>query len=322
MNSQAIALVGPTASGKTSIGYRLAQDFQIQDIVSCDSRQIYKYLDIVTGKDIPSNFFFTQVAKFQTYSIGYYQGQINNHQLRLWGFDIAQPNQSFSVTEYSFIFNQYILPLLNTPFLLIGGTGYYINGLISPQPTFNIPPDSELRRYLSHLSTFQLQHLLNSLDKTRFDRMNNSDRNNPRRLIRAIEVSQYNKSNRHMQLTPKNQTLKILWIGIKHASLESMDQSIRTRVIERFNHTDIQNEIGNIINNKWQEDIPNQTLGYPQLIAYFSTQIPKQEAIEDWITKEKQYARRQLTWFRKQSQINWFVTGNYIKIKEFVSQML
>ena len=243
-----------------------------------------------------------------------------NHEVRLWGFDLALPNQNFSVSNYRQIFIEAILPRLSSTFLLVGGTGYFLDGIFSPKPTFSIPPDSQLRAELSALTTLDLQQKLKQLDSDKFSQMNNSDQNNPRRLIRAIEVA---SANRHPTLTTNNYPqITPIWIGLRFSDINQLDEVIVQRVNARFQNPDLASEIKFILKNNWQTFAPSQTLGYPQLISYFQNQITSDQALTEWITKEKQYARRQLTWFKKQPQIKWFSPGEFDSIKDYLASQL
>ena len=309
-----IVITGTTAAGKTSLAFEIASHFQITNIVSCDSRQVYKHLDIVTGKDIPPGFQFHQVSTYQNYTVGFYQGKFKNQNLRLWGFDLASPDQAFSVSNYYQLFFEQILPQINNTFIIVGGTGYYLKGLFSPQETFSISPDNDLRSRLSSLSVIELQSQLQSLNPVKYQSMNNSDQHNPRRLIRAIEVSQVETSqvNSYTSLNP-------LWIGIKPLTIELIDSLIEKRVKERFSSQGLINEIKLIVENNWANCIPASTLGYPQLIDYFQNKISKEQALSLWTISEKQYARRQITWFKKQPQINWFSRDSRNLVLDFLT---
>ena len=154
-------ITGPTATGKTKLGVELAEEFN-GEIISADSRQVYKYLDIGTGKDR---------KHFQ------------------WGIDLVLPNEQFSVADYV----KYAIRVVRDVWkreklpIIVGGTGQYIKELLYPSETLHIPPNEELRS--KNYELWELQNELQKINPEKWERMNDSDRKNSRRLIRAIEVA-------------------------------------------------------------------------------------------------------------------------------------
>ena len=285
-----LIICGPTAVGKTNLGLKLAQKFNGQ-IISADSRQVYQGMDIGTGKDLPKN------AKKHT--SGYYL--INN--IKLWGYDLVKPDQEFSLAHFiSFakktiakIHQQKQLPII------VGGTGLYLKAITQSLDTVNIPPNPKLRSQLNNKSVLQLQTILKKNNSKRFQDMNHSDQHNPRRLIRAIEISQ-------SVIKPKKSLLNkmnILWLGLK-APFNVLDQRIKFRVDQRISQGS-QQEVVKLINQGYSFKLPSMSaMGYKQWQSFFAGKDDLKKVKETWITAEKQYLRRQLTWFTKKSQINWF----------------
>ena len=225
-----LIICGPTATGKTKLAFHLAQLFNAE-LISADSRQVYRGMDIGTGKDLPVNFEFRVSSfEFNTKKISYY----TDGKTRIWGLDVVNPDEEFSVAH----FRQYTNIVLPTIFarkklpIIVGGTGLYIKSILEPLGDIAVPQNPSLRDELAHLSVSNLQERLLRVDEDRLDRMNNSDRNNPRRLIRAIEIGEYYKT--HMTYKAhKTHTKDHLIIGLT-APLETLRKNISTRVVERM----------------------------------------------------------------------------------------
>lgn len=168
--------------------------------------------------------------------------------------------------------------------IVVGGTGFYLRALTDPPKTITIPPNWKLREKLANQSVRQLQKLV---DPKRLALMNASDRQNPRRLIRAIEVA-----GREARLPkPRYETL---WIGLT-APLPVLRDRIGTRIKKRWRQAA----------REVRGDLP-PILGVAPLLAWLRGENTKDEAIRRWVTEEYQYARRQMTWFRKMADIHWF----------------
>lgn len=297
-----LVICGPTATGKTALGLELAEIFQ-GDLISADSRQIYTGMDIGTGKDIPQGAKKrTTKLSFRSSSITYYQ----TGKTKIWGYDVINPDLDYSAAQYYNYVWSIIPQVWNNKRLpiLVGGTGHYIDAVTHPPETLGIPRSPDIRADLSSRSVNQLQQQLEELDPTKFESMNNSDKNNPRRLIRAIEVSlSRSKGDSSQSSNPEHNPL---CIGLS-LPLDTLDQKIEERVHQRATDKFTQ-EISNL-EKKYTFD-RNQpafsATGYLEWHQHIHGQISKRVAVRNWITREKQYARRQLTWFKKYQNINWF----------------
>jgi len=285
-----LIICGPTAVGKTNLGLKLAQKFNGQ-IISADSRQVYQGMDIGTGKDLPKN------AK--KHPSGYYL--INN--IKLWGYDLVKPDQEFSLAHF-IIFAQKTITKIqsqNQLPIIVGGTGLYLKAITQSLDTVNIPPSPQLRRQLNKKSVLELQTILKKNNSKRFQVMNHSDQHNPRRLIRAIEISQ-------SAIKPKKSSLNrfdVLWLGLK-APLNVLDQRIKFRVDQRISQGS-QQEVVKLINQGYSFKLPSMSaMGYKQWQSFFAGKDDLKKVKETWITAEKQYLRRQLVWFARNPKINWF----------------
>src|SRR3972149_6084922 len=173
-----LVIYGPTATGKTTLAIELAQKYN-GELISADSRQVYRGLDIGTGK-----------VSF-TSKIGKHQGFWIVDDVKIHGFDLVNPGQRFSVADFLTFANSSIVQTikLNKLPIIVGGTGFYIKALINGIGSIGIPLNPKLRQQLEKLSTTDLYQKLLEINPKRAQSMNDSDRKNPRRLIRAIEIS-------------------------------------------------------------------------------------------------------------------------------------
>ena len=188
-----LVICGPTATGKTELGMYLAKMLAAGpkgsgpggEIVSADSRQIYKGMDIGTGKDLPKK---SKIQKLQDSKLEY--GFFNITGVRMWGYDIVEPNEDFSVARYINTANLIIKDIWrrNKLPILVGGTGFYIKGVVDGIPTASVPKSLRIREKFKDKLVKELQDVLRKFDAKRFASMNESDKNNPRRLVRAIEI--------------------------------------------------------------------------------------------------------------------------------------
>ena len=302
-------IVGPTATGKTNIALNLAQKFS-GDIISADSRQAYIGMDIGTGKDIPPG--FKKIINSENrHKTTYYQKNNTN----IWGYDLVSPDQKYSVAHFQKFVNNKIMQIhkLDKLPIIVGGSGLYINCIENPPQSISIPQNSILRKKISTFSIKELQKKLKNINKEKYNSMNQSDINNPRRLVRAIEISTFQKEKSPHKTNPNK--YNSLWIGLK-TSLSRIDNSIENRVKARIK-AGFEKEFDSLykkglINKAFQA---SSSTGYRQWLEYKNNQISKSDAIKNWITAEKQYARRQLTWFKKNNQINWLNSNSKNLIK-------
>lgn len=282
-----LVICGPTATGKTGLAVKLANQFN-GELVSADSRQVYQGLDIITGKDQPAG-------------------------ARIWLLDVVKPDYRFSAGDYVAAARLVIEDIWRRDKLaiVVGGTGFYIKALIDGVEALGVKPDWKLRQKLAHCSIAQLLNCLKKLNPERLKKMNKSDRHNPRRLIRAIEIAKQNQSaSRRTKFKINN----LLMIGLK-APLGVLDQRIDRRVKERLQQGAVE-EIKKLLATgyNWDNSVLGETIGYREWQRYFeglkvsklkSLKL-KEEAIQKWQIAEHQYARRQMTWFKKDKRIKWF----------------
>jgi len=315
-----IVVTGQTAVGKTNLAIKIAAE-ENGELVNCDSRQAYKYLDLVTGKDISQDH-FQLVNRINSFDIGYYKIEKltpkTNYLTKIWLYDIVSPNQYFSSFDYKqcalFVIKK-LLDKNKTP-IIVGGTYFYLYHLLYGVASETIPPNWELRRKLKTKTVKELQDFLLKLDPQSFSRLNESDRANPRRLLRKIEIltSQVKKPinnffDRKPQITLfKNlglPNINIKLLGLKFANKEKLKEAIAKRVEERLKNGAI-DEVKKLLDLGYSENDPGlKTIGCRQIIDFLKGRITKKNMIETWINKEIQYAKRQYTFMKKDLYIQW-----------------
>lgn len=276
-----LVICGPTATGKTLLAVKLAKKFD-GELISVDSRQVYKGMDIGTGKDHPKDAII--------------------HLL-----DVVEPDEEFNVAKYY----QLAWPLIKNIWekgklpILVGGTGFYIKAIVDGIESLGIEPDWRLRRELENLEIGELVKKLKKLDPERWKGMNQSDQQNPRRLIRAIEIAKSQKAP-EKGIAKKGAKLDVLMIGLT-ASKKLLYQRIDKRVEERVKQG-VEKEIKKLLDKgyTWESSALGVTIGYKEWQLFFKGEASKDEVIQGWKFDEHAYARRQLTWFKKDKRIKWF----------------
>lgn len=304
-------ITGQTATGKTSYALKLADKYN-GEIINCDARQIYKKLDIITGKDINPGSKFNLISKLSTFDIGYYQ--INN--IKIWLYDIVDPKQYFSSFDYMkcvILVIQDILSRKKTP-IIVGGTYLYLFHLLYDVETENIQANWKLREELNKKNITELQKIITSLSSDILTKMNNSDRNNPRRLIRKIEILKSGVNIEISNFKPQQifqinnklaQPVQIKFIGYIYKDKIKLQQVITNRVKDRIKNGAI-DEVQSLLKNGYNEKDPGlKTIGYRQIISYIKGNQSKSELIQQWVSKEIQYAKRQETFMKRDYHIEW-----------------
>jgi tRNA dimethylallyltransferase len=297
-----LVICGPTATGKTNLGIRLAKELS-GEIISADSRQVYRGMDIGTGKEI-SRAVWRPVRKGKEREAeGYWE--IEGVPVHL--LDVVEPNQEFSLAHFYRLAWREIKNLWQKGKLpiLVGGTGLYLKGVVDGIETREIPRQPQLRAKLEDWSTEKLFNYLAQIDFEKAGSLNQSDRKNPRRLVRAIEVAFYRQENPFWQAS-EHQESDALFFGLT-APLEILDKKIEMRVKARLKQG-LEAEIRGLLAKgfTWEKSALGDTLAYQEWQPFFEGRVTREEVISRWQTDERQYARRQMTWFKKNKQIHWF----------------
>lgn len=270
-----IVVLGPTASGKTRFACQLAATHN-GEIISADSRQVYKRLNIGTGKDLDSYL-------------------VNGKPIPYHLIDIVEPDAPFFLHHYqTLLFNSIASIRRNGKLPIVcGGTGLYLSALYKAYELTAVPENETLRRTLQTLSK---EELLKRLHQFPAQHTQHIDTHSVKRIIRGIEVAA------HLQRHPTPPkiwpTYNIKYIGI-HVSKEVRIKRIRERLQERLKHGLIQEAEDLVASGISHQRLQFLGLEYKYLSHYLLGQCTQHECIKNLETAIIQYAKRQMTWFRK-----------------------
>lgn len=300
MRTPLIAILGPTASGKSDLALCLACQFQ-GEVVSCDSIQIYKFLDIGTSK----------VSREE-------QRGIPHHLI-----DLFDPDQRFTAGQYMLEGRKVLDGIKsrgNLP-LVVGGTGLYLRALLNG--LFEGPARSEsLRARLKQWKVSHLHQLLKKVDQDSAQRI--FPRDQPK-IIRALEVFFLTSKtlSSHFQIpTQQLENFRPIKLGL-NPSKDKLYDRIEDRVDHMFSNGFIE-EVEAILKRGFSPTCkPLQSIGYAQSVNYLKGAISLSEAITSTKQATRQYAKRQLTWFRKEKEVTWFNGfGHEEKIENHIKDYL
>lgn len=291
-----IVILGPTASGKTDLAVFLAKKFS-GEVVSADSRQIYKEMDIGTAK----------VTKKEMAGVPHYL------------IDIIPPNKTFTLAQYKTKAIKIIKNIQRrgkTPFL-VGGTGLYIKAVVENLQIPKVAPNPALREKLEKKTNEELLKDLAKLDPQAAETI---DRKNKRRLVRALEVCILSGKPFSALKTKGKPMFEILQLGIS-VPRQTLYRRINQRV-ERQIKNGLIDEVKNL-SRKYGWNLPSMSgIGYKEFKPYFEEKIALREAKKNLKQNTRQYARRQMTWFRKDKSIRWIKNAKEANrlIKKFLQQ--
>ncbi|MCR4326786.1 MAG: tRNA (adenosine(37)-N6)-dimethylallyltransferase MiaA [Candidatus Roizmanbacteria bacterium] len=290
-NNTIVVITGQTATGKTKLGLSLAKKMN-GDIVSADSRQAYRYLDVISGKDIEDSN-FVEVQKQGIYTLGYYTIQ----GVRVWLYDMCTPKDYLSAYDWAVAARSIITKMhkeKRVP-IIVGGSFHYIRTLLYGL-TATAEPDKELRMSLMHESASQLQQRLKELDEAALNALNQSDRWNPRRLIRRIEAAAATGGGAPFPGLIDAGIYRFICIGVLYGDTDELHQHIDERVQARLDQGAL-DEVNLLMHMGYRPEHYGmlKTIGYQQLMAYNKGALTLEEAIAQWKIKEYQYAKKQKT---------------------------
>ncbi len=291
-----LVITGPTSTGKTDLALQLADKFG-GEIVSCDSRQVYQDLDIGTGK-IPG----------RALGIKKGEGWWEIGSIKVWMYDVIDFKTQYTVADYVKEAKKVIEDIQKKGKLpiLVGGTGLYLKALIEGFSNLTIPVDKKLRNQLEKLNKDQLQEKLKTISPERWQRMNSSDSQNPRRLIRAIELVIVKPEKRFTIHDLRFKNLDILKIGLT-ADRGTLYQRSDKRVIARIKEGMIEEAINLYRKGLTLERMKQLGLEYGVLADYLQGIITDKASLTRVLQQKIHgYIKRQLTWFNKERNINWF----------------
>lgn len=272
-----LVVLGPTASGKSDLAVELAKKFN-GEIISADSRQVYKGMDLGTGK----------ITKKEMKGIP--------HHL----LDVYSPKKVFTVAEYKKLADEAIQDILkrNKLPIICGGTGFYIDAVVSGQSFPEVLANPKLRKELESKSLESLQKMLKKIDSKRFETI---DTKNKVRLVRAIEIA---KTLGKVPPTKNAIVYDSICIGINWPK-EVLNERIYTRIISRIKDGMIE-EIQSLheAGVSWKRMFA-LGLEYRYISLFLQDKLTKEEMIETLHTRICQFKKRQMTWFKRDKNIVW-----------------
>jgi tRNA dimethylallyltransferase len=301
-----IVILGPTASGKSEVAIKLAKKFN-GEIISADSRQVYRGMDIGTGK-IPGR------VTLNLKPVTYLSEGISHYSI-----DIVSPKTEYNAAKFKKDANYIIRHVLRKGKLPIicGGTGFWIKAIIDNVDFPEVKPDEKLRRKLNNKNANKLFEMLQKLDP---ERARNIDAKNKVRLIRAIEICK--KLGKVPKINSQRKNYDFFQIGIE-VSKKNLHENIKKRLGKRFKQGMIK-EVEKLHSSgiSWKK-IQSFGLGYCWIPLYLQNKIPREELFEKIYQAEKNYAKRQMTWFKKDRRIKWMKNYKEIerKTKNFINKM-
>jgi tRNA dimethylallyltransferase len=300
-----IVIVGPTACGKTDWALRLAKKHK-GDIISADSRQVYKKMDIGTAKE-PGEWRRDGLRRT------YYIDDIPHRLL-----DFLDPGKAFTVAEFRDQAIKYTKMAHNSGLLPIvtGGTGLYVHALTDNLQIPRVPPNKKLRISLEEKTNKELMIWLESLDPKTAESV---DMNNTRRVIRALEVCILSGQPFSEQQIKGDPIFDILQIGID-VSREVLYDRINKRVEKMFD-LGLLKEVEGLMKQKYSWDLPSMSgIGYSQFKDYFDNNVSLDEVKENLKRDTRRYSKRQLTWFKRDKRIRW--CQNYDEAEKLIEDFL
>ncbi len=277
-------IVGPTASGKSDYAVSLALKKKVEEniesiIISADSRQVYRGLDIGSGK-------------------------INKEEMRgvpHFGLDIVNPGEKFTVNDWLKYTEKIISENKDKNIIICGGTGLYIEALLYGI-TDNPAPNNKIKMELKEKDLIEVQNLVIKINKEFFEALNNSEKNNKERLIRKLEILIQNTGEIN---TKHDRKLKYNIKLIKLSPiLETLKENIKIRCEKRWVNMLLETKklIEEGVDKKWLE---KSGLEYSAILKYIDEDIKTEKQCKEYIIQKSiQYAKRQITWNKKYENLN------------------
>ena len=281
-----ICIAGPTASGKTALAVELAKELN-GEVVSCDSMQIYKRMDIGTAKPTHEEM----------------QG-ISHHML-----GVAEPEEDFSVSKYCEMASPIVDDIIarGKTAIMAGGTGLYMDSLIKGNDFAPFPATGHRERLEEKLAAIGLDAMIAELASVDPEAAERSQRN-PRRIVRALEVyyetgETITSHNLKTQAIPPRYTP--LWLGLDFDPRALLYDRIDLRVGIML-EMGLEKEIRNLLSSGISPSCTAmQAIGYKEFVAALDGQCTMEEAADEVRKSSRRYAKRQLTWFRRNKNMNW-----------------
>ena len=285
MKNCLIAITGPTASGKTRLAIELAKKIDAE-IISCDSRQIYREFDIATAKPSLEE-----------------QENIPHHL-----FNIISPTETFSASDFNKIAQKKIEEIWarNKNVVIVGGTGFYFRILLEGLTLTNVQPNEELRSELQKIAENEgREAVFKILEELDIEASKKIHYNNLDKVIRAIEICKtlnMPMSEAGQEYNPK---YNVLWVGLDFKNRQKLYDRINLRVDEMLKNG-LEKEAKSLFKKYGKIASLMGTIGYQEFEPYFNNEVSYEEMVEKIKQNTRHYAKRQLTWFRANKKMNWF----------------
>ncbi len=287
MKPTVIVIAGPTASGKTALSIKLAKELN-GEIISCDSMQIYKEMDIGTAK----------VTKEEAEGIKHYL------------IDIVSPNERYTVSNFKKDSKNAIKEILNkgkTP-IIVGGTGLYVDSLIYEIEYQDMEFDINYRNELMEKAETneglkELYEQAKTIDSKAMEKISSNDK---KRIIRVLEIYKATgKTKTELEILSRQKEVEYNYkVFVVNMDREKLYNRIDKRV-DIMIENGLVEEVEKIYNKYNEFPTAMQGLGYKEVVEYLQGKINKEEMIEKIKKESRHYAKRQLTWFRKEKNFIW-----------------
>ena len=298
MDKKIIAIVGPTGIGKTSLSIELAKALN-GEVISCDSMQVYKKMDIGTAK----------VTKEEMDEIFHYL------------IDIQEYDQPYNVMIFQDVCRKSIQKIQNKnkQVILCGGTGLYLKAALYDYTFEEETQDEDYLKELNQKSNEELYELLKEIDEKSLEKIH---KNNRKRILRALMMAHSGMSKSQREQQQKHIPLyDIYYIGLD-VDRNILHQRINDRVDKMFEQGLVEEVTSLFKEEKTWEYTSFQGIGYKEFKDYFLDQITLEETKERIKTHSRQYAKRQYTWFKNQMPVHWYSIDQKEQILKDVKQWL
>jgi tRNA dimethylallyltransferase len=296
MSKYLITIVGPTAIGKTALSIALAQHFQC-DIISCDSRQFFKEMTI--GTAVPSveelakvkHHFIQNKSIFENYTVGDFEKEA-----------IAKLDELYLTNDFA---------------ILVGGSGLYVDSVLKGLDDFPEIDSSVRDEINSNYEKFGIEYLQTELEQYDPNYFSNVAKENPQRMMRALEVCIGSGKPYSSFLNLKTNSRNFIPIKIGLEAERSVIYDRINRRVDIMIKDGLLAEAKNLFPNKTLNAL--QTVGYRELFGYFEAEFSLDFAVEEIRKNTRRFAKRQMTWFKKNSDVKWF--DFEIKIEKVIAYL-
>ncbi|MCF6463261.1 tRNA (adenosine(37)-N6)-dimethylallyltransferase MiaA [Clostridium sp. Cult1] len=292
-----LILLGPTAIGKTSISIDLAKKIK-GEIISADSMQIYKYMDIGTAK----------IKKEEMENIPHYL------------IDIVYPDEEFTVADYKHYAEKYINKINKAKKIpiVVGGTGLYLNSLVYELKFARVEANEKFRKRYDEIANIHgnqyIYDELSKIDEESAKRINPNDR---KRIIRALEI--YYETGKPMSHYNKDFRKEVDKYNLVMVGLTMDRAKLYSRINERVDMMIMEGlvqEVKKLLSMGYSKELVSmQAIGYKEIISYLNGNMGLDKAIEVLKRNTRRFAKRQLTWFRRDNRIYWININEYDSIE-------